>query len=269
MAAERSLPWGSFTTRRPSSSSIRSSSSKKPWSMSRSYSARVKRRGWTGGMRMRWTNDTSAGCASQRPRCDARGVGRVKNLTDLRVEPSKVKHELTPTISDRKDRPCGPASPIRRQELQLQGARPGLLAEGRPVRALTPGRHAPKGGRRSEAIARAVMRHMTGGKDARESPRVPGRRRVVERCAADQVYACRRGGGLRLADPDADGVERRVHALPADRQAEAVGGAEQRPPPPRLEEARQQPEEVSGRNGGNGRRPPGHERDRKSTRLNS
>src|SRR5438094_10303997 len=98
--------------------------------MSRSYSARVKRRVWTGGMRMRWTNDTSAGCASQRPRCDARGVGRVKNLTDLRVEPQKVKHELTPTISDRKDRPCGPASPIRRPELQLQGARPGLLLPG-------------------------------------------------------------------------------------------------------------------------------------------
>ena len=30
------------------------------------------------------------------------------------------------------------------------------------------------------------MRHMTGGNDATESPRVPGRRRVVERCAADQ-----------------------------------------------------------------------------------
>src|SRR3989442_14869438 len=104
------------------------------------------------------------------------------------------------------------------------------------------------------------MRHMTGGKDARESPRVPGRRRVVERCAADQVYACRRGGGLRLADPDADGVERRVHALPADRQAEAGGGADQGARRLRFEEARNQPTEVSGRNGGNGRRPPGHER---------
>src|SRR5437899_5861062 len=95
-------------------------------------------------MRIRRTKCITVWVPSQRTRCDAGGVGRVKNLTDLRVEPSKVKHELTPTISDRKDRPCGPASPIRRQELQLQGARPGLLAEGRPVRALTPGRHAPR-----------------------------------------------------------------------------------------------------------------------------
>src|SRR5439155_78791 len=132
---------------------------------------------------------------------DARGVGRVKNLTDLRVEPSKVKHELTRTISDRKDRPCGPASPIRGQELPLRGARPGLLAEGRPVRALTPGR-TPRERRTSKRSDREGSHAaQTGGKDATESPGVPGRRRVVERCAADQVYACRRGGGLRLDDP--------------------------------------------------------------------
>src|SRR5439155_885051 len=90
----------------------------------------------------------------------------------------------------------------------------------------------------------------TGGKDATESPGVPGRRRVVERCAADQVYACRRGVGLRLADPDADGIERRVHALPADGQAEAGGGADQGAGRLRFEEARNQPAEVSGRTGG-------------------
>src|SRR2546425_7453484 len=55
--------------------------------------------------------------------------------------------------------------------------------------------------------------------------------------------SCRRGGGLRLADPDADGVERRVHALPADRQAEAGGGADQGAGRLRFEEARNRSEE--------------------------
>src|SRR5438552_1156003 len=69
------------------------------------------------------------------------------------------------------------------------------------------------------------MRHMTGGNDATESPRVPGRRRVVERCAAYQerwgypalTEASRRKIlGLNSAGLPGLGLELQEHLLVAD-----------------------------------------------------
>src|SRR2546422_10238885 len=93
--------------------------------------------------------------------------------------------------------------------------------------------------------------------------RAPGSREEDAWLSDEQLTKCTpadEAEGFDSPIPTHDGVERRVHAVPADRQAEAGGGADQGAGRLRFEEARNQPTEVSGRNGGNGRRPPGDER---------